>query len=192
MSTEISTNKVLLKSKPTESRRLAISNLPDTATEEKIKECFQRFDKINKFKKKNSSVFVFRHGRIQSIRIDDQRFAFIAFLDRHTASKAHHAENILDEQQLRTAFHDGSNSVPKVLLEASPVTSSTIEPSLSSPSSITTVRNTLTDKPVTTVHKERDKHTSRTVHSPRLVSLSLKLRIAFKNRHKQYQLFKEH
>jgi RNA recognition motif-containing protein len=57
MSNEISTNQVLLISKQTESRRLAVSNLPDTATEEKIKECFQRFDKINKFKKKKILLF---------------------------------------------------------------------------------------------------------------------------------------
>jgi hypothetical protein len=42
MSSEISTNKLLFTSKPTESRWLAVSNLPETATEETIKECFER------------------------------------------------------------------------------------------------------------------------------------------------------
>jgi len=35
-------NKVLLISKPMESKWLVVSNLPETATEETIKECFER------------------------------------------------------------------------------------------------------------------------------------------------------
>jgi hypothetical protein len=86
-------------------------------------------------------------------------------LDIRTASKAHHAENILDKQQLRTAFYDGSNSIPKVLLVTSPVTS-IVEQFSSSPSSITTVTNTLMDKIITATHEERDKRISRTPYSP--------------------------
>ncbi|CAF1446734.1 unnamed protein product, partial [Rotaria sordida] len=170
MPSETTTNKVSLSTKPTESRWLAIANLPETATEDTIKECFKR------------------HGRVQSVRIDDQRFAFVAFLDVRTASKAHNAENILDEKRLRTAFHDGSNSVPKALLEPcpqliqplstsniilseqpSPLISSTIvEPSSSSSSSsntsnITTVTNSLSSK---TINGDRDKRISRTLDSP--------------------------
>ncbi len=81
-------------------------------------------------------------------------------MDIRTASKVHHTENILDQQQLRTTFYDGSNSISKILRETSPVTSSIIEPSSSSPSSITTVTNTLMDKTITTIHENRDKHTT--------------------------------
>lgn len=42
MSSEISTNKVLLTPKSIETRWLTISNLPETATEETIKEYFER------------------------------------------------------------------------------------------------------------------------------------------------------
>jgi hypothetical protein len=131
-------------------------------------------------------IIISRHGRVLSVKIDDQRFAFVAFLDVRTASKAHNAENILDEQRLRTAFHDGSNSVPKALLEPpplpiqpsssssivlteqpSPLTSSTIiEPSSSSSSNtsnITTVTNPLSTK---TINGDRDKRSSRTLGSP--------------------------
>ncbi|CAF4779364.1 unnamed protein product, partial [Rotaria sp. Silwood1] len=169
MPSETTTSKVSLSTKPTESRWLAIANLPETATEDTIKECFKR------------------HGRVQSVKIDEQRFAFVAFLDVRTASKAHNAENILDEKLLRTAFHDGSNSVPKALLEPcpqpiqplssstivlseqpSPLISSTIvEPSSSSSSSntsnITTVTNPLSTK---TINGDRDKRISRTLGSP--------------------------
>ncbi|CAF2584300.1 unnamed protein product [Rotaria sp. Silwood2] len=145
MSSEISTGKVLLTSKPIDLRWLTISNLPETATEETIKECFER------------------HGRVQTVKINDQRFAFVAFSDIRTASKAHHAENILDKKQLQTTFHDSSYSVPKILLE---VSSSIIEPSSSSPCSITTVTNTLTDKTITTIHDDRDKYSLRTANNP--------------------------
>jgi hypothetical protein len=106
-------------------------------------------------------------------------------MDVRTASKAHNAENVLDEQRLRTAFHDGSNSVPKALLEPpplpiqpsssssivlpeqpSPLTSTVIEPSSSSSSNtsnITTVTNTLSTK---TINGDRDKRSSRTLGSP--------------------------
>ncbi len=107
-------------------------------------------------------------------------------MDVRTASKAHNAENILDEQRLRTAFHDGSNSVPKALLEPlplpiqpsssssivlpeqpSPLTSSTIiEPSSSSSSNtsnITTVTNSISTK---TINGDREKRSSRTIGSP--------------------------
>ncbi len=103
---------------------------------------------------------------MQSIKIDDQHFAFITFWDVRTASKAHYAENVLDKQQLRTAFSDGSNSIPKVLLETSPVASSIIEPSSSSPSSITTMTNTLLDKTMTAIHDDRDKRTAPSQYSP--------------------------
>lgn len=96
------------------------------------------------------------------------------------ASKAHNSENILDEQLLRTAFHDGSNSVPKALFEPpsstssnalpeqpSPLTPTTItEPSLSSSSNTsntTTVTNSLSTK---AINGERDKRPSRTLGSP--------------------------
>jgi len=36
------TTKVSLPTKPTESRWLAIANLPETATEDSIKDCFKR------------------------------------------------------------------------------------------------------------------------------------------------------
>ncbi len=42
MPSEISTNKGLLTSKSNESKWLVISNLPETATKETIKECFER------------------------------------------------------------------------------------------------------------------------------------------------------
>lgn len=108
-------------------------------------------------------IYLFRYGRIQSVKIDDQRSAFVAFLDIRTALKAHQGENILDEQQLRTAFYDGSNLISKILRETSPETSSIIEPSSSSPSSITTTTNTLMDKTITTIHDDRDK---RPTYSP--------------------------
>lgn len=122
--------------------------------------------KIKKFKKINFLLNLFRHGRVQSIQIDHRRYAFIAFLDIRTALKAHHAENILDDQQLRTAFYDGSNSISEVLLETSPVTSLIDKPSPSSPSSISTVTNTLMDKTISAVYEDRDKRTSRTPYSP--------------------------
>jgi hypothetical protein len=109
---------------------------------------------------------IFRHGCVQSVKIDDQRFALVTFLDILTASKAHQAENILDKQQLQTAFYDGSNFIPQVFLETSPVTSSIIEPPSSSPSSITTVTNTIMNKTITAIHEDRDKRTSRTPYSP--------------------------
>ncbi|UJR23641.1 hypothetical protein I4U23_026626 [Adineta vaga] len=144
MYSEISSNNLLFTKKLTKSKCLAISNLPLTATEETIKKYFERY------------------GYIQSIRIDDQRFAFIRFFNRNSASKAHHEENILDNQQLRTAFHDDSTSVPKCRLnETSLVTSSIINPSLSSPSSIN-----LLAKVITTTHDEQDKHTSHPSYSP--------------------------
>ncbi|CAF4377134.1 unnamed protein product, partial [Rotaria magnacalcarata] len=168
MPSETTTSKVSLSTKPTESRWLAIANLPETATEDTIKECFKR------------------HGRVQSVKIDDQRFAFVAFLDVRTASKAHNAENILDDKRLRTAFHDGSNSVPKTLLEPSPqpiqpsslstnllleqpsplISSTVVEPSSSSSSNtsnITTVTNSVSTK---TINGDRDKRLSRTLGSP--------------------------
>lgn len=105
-----------------------------------------------------------------------------------TASKAHNAENILDDQRLRTAFHDGSNSVPKALLEPplpltiqpsssssnalpeqpSPLTSSAIaDPSSTSSSSntsnVTAVNNSSSTK---TTNGERDKRQSRILDSP--------------------------
>lgn len=129
-----------------------------------------------------------RHGRVQSVKIDDQRFAFVAFLDVRKASIAHNAENILDEKRLRTAFHDGSNSVPKALLEPSPIpiqpslssssntllpdqpspliSSTNVEPSSSSSSNTSntaTVNNPLSTK---TVNGERDKRISRALGSP--------------------------
>ncbi|CAF1050257.1 unnamed protein product [Rotaria sordida] len=143
MSSEISTDKVLLTSKSTESRCLMISNLPDTATEETIKECFER------------------HGHVQTVKINDQRFALVAFLDIRTALKAHRAENILDKKQLQTTFHDSLNSVPKVLLE---VSSSIIEPS-SSPCSITTETNTFMDKTITAIHDNRDIYSLHTANN---------------------------
>ena len=105
------------------------------------------------------------------------------------ASKAHNSENILDEQLLRTAFHDGSNSVPKALFEPpsstssnalpeqpSPLTPTTItEPSLSSSSntSNTTITTTTTaaatvtnSLPTKAMNGERDKRPSRTLGSP--------------------------
>lgn len=117
------------------------------------------------------------------MKIDDQRFAFVAYLDVRMASKAHSSENVLDEQLLRTAFHDGSNSVPKALLEPpllpiqpsssssnllpeqpSPLTSSAIaEPSFSSSSNTTTVTNSL---PTKAINGEREKRPSRTLASP--------------------------
>ncbi len=132
-------------------------------------------------------MIISRHGRVQSVKIDEQRFAFVAFLDVRTASKAHNAENILDEQRLRTAFHDGSNSVPKALLGPPPLpiqsssssssivlpeqpsllTSSTVIEASSSSSSntsnITTVTNPLSTK---TINGDRDKRSSRTLGSP--------------------------
>lgn len=108
-------------------------------------------------------------------------------MDVRIASKAHNAENILDEQRLRTAFHDGSNSVPKALLEPPPLpiqppsssssivlpeqpslltSSALIEPSSSSSSNtsnITTVTNSLSTK---TINGDRDKRSSRTLGSP--------------------------
>jgi hypothetical protein len=125
-----------------------------------------RRKKNKEIRKINFLVTLFRHGRVQSVKIHDQHFAFVAFLDIRTALKAHKAENILDKQQLRTAFYDGSNSIPKVLLETSPGTSSIVEPFSSSPSSITTVTNTLIDKTTTPIHEDRDKRISRTIYSP--------------------------
>ncbi|CAF1547502.1 unnamed protein product, partial [Adineta ricciae] len=164
---ETSTSKVSLSTKSTESRWLAIANLPETATEETIKDCFKR------------------HGRILSVKVDEQRFAFVAFTDVRAASKAHNAENILDQQHLRTAFHDGSNSVPKALLgpptlptqsssssivlpeQPSPLTSSTVidapSSSSSNTSNITTVTNPLPSK---IVNGDREKRPSRTLGSP--------------------------
>ncbi|CAF0747547.1 unnamed protein product [Adineta steineri] len=139
MSSEISTNKILLTSKTIDSKWLVISNLPRTATEETIRKYFQRY------------------GRVQSIRIDDQRFAFIRFFDRHAALKAHNSDNILDRQQLRTAFHDGSNSVPKILLQTSSIASSIIQSS--SPSHMTTITKTI-------IQNDRDKYTLHNTCSP--------------------------
>ena len=130
--------------------------------------------------------FVGRYGRVHSVRIDDQRYGFVAFLDVRTASKAHHAENILDEQRLRTAFHDGSTLVPKALLEPppppattassssssnasaeqpSPLTSTVLDPSstfVSSPNT-PTVTSSSTSK---LLNGEREKRPSRTHASP--------------------------
>ncbi|CAF1171961.1 unnamed protein product [Adineta ricciae] len=134
----------VLTKKLTESKWLAISNLPRTVTKETIKKYFQRY------------------GCIQSIHIDSQRFAFIKFSSRHSASKAHHAENILDNQPVRTAFHDGSSTVPEILLnKPSSLTSSIIKPSAPSPSSIN-----FSNKAITMVHDERNKRTSRSISSP--------------------------
>ena len=130
-------------------------------------------------------MIISRHGRILSVKVDEQRFAFVAFTDVRAASKAHNAENILDEQHLRTAFHDGSNSVPKALLgpptlptqsssssivlpeQPSPLTSSTVidapSSSSSNTSNITTVTNPLPSK---IVNGDREKRPSRTVGSP--------------------------
>ena len=99
-------------------------------------------------------------------------------MDVRTASKANSAENILDEKRLRTAFHDGSNAVPKALLEASslpiqPSSSTTAlseqlspsivpEPSPSS-SNIMTVTNSALTK---TINGDREKRISRTFGSP--------------------------
>ncbi|CAF0947570.1 unnamed protein product, partial [Adineta ricciae] len=133
-----------LTKKLTESKWLAISNLSQTVTKETIKKYFQRY------------------GCIQSIHIDSQRFAFIKFFSRHSASKAHHAENILDNQLIRTAFHDGSSTVPEILLnKPSLLTSSIIEPSVPSPSSIN-----FSDKAITIVHGERNKRMPRSINSP--------------------------
>lgn len=132
-------------------------------------------------------MIISRHGRVLSVKIDEQRFAFVAFTDVRAASKAHNAENILDEQHLRTAFHDGSNSVPKALLgpptlptqsssssssivlpeQPSPLTSSTVieapSSSSSNTSNITTVTNPLPSK---IVNGDREKRSSRTLGSP--------------------------
>lgn len=102
------------------------------------------------------------------------------------ASKAHNSENFIDDKRLRTAFHDGSNSVPKALLEPSPQTTQTssssstilpeqplpinstvsIEPTSSSSSNtsnVTTVTNPISTK---TTNGDRDKRVSRTIGSP--------------------------
>lgn len=151
-----------LTKKLTESKWLTISNLSPTTTEETIKKYFQRFHFhfLNFIYER--WFFVFRYGCIQSIHINSQRFAFIKFFDRHSASKAHHAENILDNLPVRTALHDGSSAIPKILLsKPSLLTSSIIEPSAPSPSSIT-----FSDKTITTIHDERNKNTSRSISSP--------------------------
>ncbi|CAF1321861.1 unnamed protein product, partial [Didymodactylos carnosus] len=92
------TNKAIVA----ESRCLAVANLPESATEENVKDYFKKY------------------GRVHTVKLeisDEQRYAFVGFLDVRTASKAHNTENTLDGQKLRTAFHDGSMSVPKALLE---------------------------------------------------------------------------
>ncbi|CAF3427271.1 unnamed protein product [Rotaria sp. Silwood1] len=137
MSNEVSTDVVVLSSKPIESRWLTVSNLPETATEETIKECFER------------------HGHVQTVKINDQCVAFVTFSDICSASKAHHAENILDKIQLQTKFHDSSNSTSKMRIE---VSSSIIEPFSSLPCSIKTVTNKLMDKTITAIHNDQDKY----------------------------------
>lgn len=98
----------------------------------------------------------FRYGNVLSVKFNEQRFAFVAFSNVRSASKAHYAENLLDDQLLRTAFHDGTTCVPKILLDPpstsnSNGTSSTLLPSSSS-SSLTSaeVTATLTSVPMET------------------------------------------
>lgn len=164
MCSEISSKNFLLKTKLIKSKWITVSNLPSTATEEMIKIYFERLKFINFIFKKNYFLFIliFRYGHIKSIRIDDQRFAFIRFYDRQSASKAHEEKNILDDHQLQTTFNDSSTSLSKCLRnERSLMSSPIIKPSLSSPLSIT-----LLDKAIIPSHDERNKHTSHPSHSP--------------------------
>lgn len=98
--------------------------------------------------------------------MNDQHCALITFVDIHTALKAHHAENFVDKQQLRTEFVESSNNcLSKVSLETSPVGSSIVERSSSSSSSMT--NETILDKTIPPiVDQERDKRTSRPFYSP--------------------------
>lgn len=96
---------------------------------------------------------------------DDEHCALITFVDMHTAFKAHHAENLVDKQQLRTEFATNCNCLSKVSLETSPVGSSIVERSSSSSSSIT--NETIRDKTIPPIlDQERDKRTSRPFYSP--------------------------
>jgi len=144
-------------SKSNESRLLAIGNLPETATEETVKEYFQR------------------HGRVLSVKINEQRFAFVSFTDVRAASKAHNAENLLDDQILRTAFHDGSTNVPKTLLEPPTIapinasSSSSSSAETTSASSLVTVDSLTNPSQLTAMTKingDREKRSSRTHASP--------------------------
>jgi hypothetical protein len=82
---------------------------------------FSTVQKLNQFEQ-NNLCSIFRHGHIQSVNIDEQHFASITFSDIHTATKAHNAENILDQQKLRTAYYDVSNLISKILLKPTTTT----------------------------------------------------------------------
>lgn len=96
--------------------------------------------------------------------MNEQHCALVIFGDIHTALKAHHAENIVDKQQLRTEFSDGWNCLSKESLETSPVASSIVERSSSSSSSIT--NETIMDKTIPPIDQDRDKRPSRPIYSP--------------------------
>ncbi|KAF0308175.1 Msx2-interacting protein [Amphibalanus amphitrite] len=76
-----------------ETRHLWVGNLPDSVTEDRIKEHFKRY------------------GRVQSVKLlsaEDAAgpAATVAFIDIKSAAKAHNAENRVEERPLLTKYYD--------------------------------------------------------------------------------------
>ncbi|KAL1418557.1 hypothetical protein MTO96_005595 [Rhipicephalus appendiculatus] len=74
-----------------ETRHLWVGNLPDNIREERIREHFKRY------------------GKVQSVKIRrdaDGVCATVSFIDLRSAAKAHVAENKLDERLLKTEYYE--------------------------------------------------------------------------------------
>lgn len=77
-----------------ETRHLSIRNLPESATEEKLETLFKRHGKIQRLKL----------VRDEETNVPQQ--AFVSFVDIISASKAHNANNKLDNRNLRTDYRE--------------------------------------------------------------------------------------
>ncbi|XP_024220048.1 protein split ends isoform X3 [Halyomorpha halys] len=77
-----------------ETRHLWVGNLPDNIREDRIRDHFKRY------------------GRVQSVKLlggrgdKDEVCATVSFMDIKSAAKAHHSEQKLDERVLSTEYHE--------------------------------------------------------------------------------------
>ncbi|KPJ18739.1 Msx2-interacting protein [Papilio machaon] len=86
-----------------ETRHLWVGNLPDNIREERIREHFKRYGRVQNVK---------LLGRMENANAGANGTtisgfcATVAFMDIKSASKAHNAEHVLDERTLTTEYYE--------------------------------------------------------------------------------------
>ncbi|VVD01200.1 unnamed protein product [Leptidea sinapis] len=86
-----------------ETRHLWVGNLPDNVREDKIREHFKRYGRVQSIK---------LLGRMENAttgaggNINSGVCATVAFMDIKSASKAHNIEHVLDERTLTTEYYE--------------------------------------------------------------------------------------